>query len=245
MHLLIAEDAALSRRIIEHILKSHGGYEITFAEDGETAWRMLSAHPGRYDAVLLDLIMPGLGGFEVLERIRGHSELAKKPVLLCTAMGDRTTVTQAARLAVEHYVVKPYRKEVLLEKLATIEKQLRCEPIRREPVEVVCERLGVDEEVYGELVKDLHEATARWLAAAKTVRPGDDLDELIIKANGLWGTAMSLGESKLATGFQLAELNLTKLREAWSDLPKDLCGTELAEAVLQVREAHEESAAPV
>lgn len=110
MHLLIAEDAALSRRIIEHILTPKAGYEMTFAEDGEEAWKRLSDNPNRYDVVLLDLIMPRMGGFEVLERIRSRPDLKDKPVVRCTAVGraSRWSTSWSNRIA-KRFCWKNYR----------------------------------------------------------------------------------------------------------------------------------------
>ena len=69
-HILVVDDNRMNRVKLARSLEQQG-HAVASAEDGEQALEMLAAH--RYDAVLLDIVMPGLDGFQVLERIKNDS----------------------------------------------------------------------------------------------------------------------------------------------------------------------------
>ena len=79
--ILIVDDEELNRIIIEEYLDGED-FIIEMAEDGESAWTTLEANPDKYDVVLLDRMMPGISGIEVLSRIKAHPILESIPVIL-------------------------------------------------------------------------------------------------------------------------------------------------------------------
>src|SRR2546430_1937949 len=83
---LVVDDGELNRDLLEAILASEG-YEIVHAGDGDTALEIVGR--GDVDVVLLDVLMPGLDGYEVCRRIRRDLGKAFLPVVLVTALHDR------------------------------------------------------------------------------------------------------------------------------------------------------------
>jgi DNA-binding response OmpR family regulator len=90
------------------------GYRVTVAEDGERGWALLEREPDRYDAVLLDRMMPGMDGMEVLTRIKEHSALRKLPVIMQTAMTARQQILEGLEAGAYYYLTKPFGKKMLL-----------------------------------------------------------------------------------------------------------------------------------
>src|SRR5262249_8123609 len=82
---LVADDAAASRALAKHLL-SAAGYEVVLAEDGAQAWQLLQVES--FDVVVLDALMPGPNGFELLRRSRPPAEIADVPVILNTALSE-------------------------------------------------------------------------------------------------------------------------------------------------------------
>ena len=108
---LVVEDEPDNRLLIGMVLRGEG-YEVVEAEDGVVGLaRAREIHP---DLVLLDVMMPGLNGFEVHERLQADPELRRIPVVMLTALAQRTEVERAVRHGVQGYVTKPFEPADLL-----------------------------------------------------------------------------------------------------------------------------------
>jgi DNA-binding response OmpR family regulator len=114
--ILIADDDADVRRLIATLLE-RAGFRAIEASDGREALRLLYAR--RPAAVVLDVTMPALDGWQVLERIREVSDL---PVLMLTAQGEELQRVRGLRAGADDYVAKPFGRQELL---ARIEALLR------------------------------------------------------------------------------------------------------------------------
>lgn len=115
IHILIVEDDPNIAKSIE-VTTSIVGYHCDHCADGLEA--VEKAMTGSYDIILLDIMLPGLNGFEVIERIRSSGT----PVIFLTAMGDVTDKIKGLRMGAEDYIVKPFEA---MELLARIEVVLR------------------------------------------------------------------------------------------------------------------------
>jgi two-component system alkaline phosphatase synthesis response regulator PhoP len=89
------------------------GYHVRPAEDGSRGLAL--ARDERPDLVLLDLMLPGLDGWEVLRRIKGDAHTAAIPVLVLTASVDLPLTEQALRLGATRFLTKPIDSRVLVE----------------------------------------------------------------------------------------------------------------------------------
>lgn len=115
INILIVEDDPNIAKTIEVTL-SIVGYHSAVCADGALAVQTVTE--GGYDLILLDVMLPGLDGFEVIERIR-HLGI---PVIFLTAMGDVSDKIKGLRMGAEDYIVKPFEA---MELLARIEVVLR------------------------------------------------------------------------------------------------------------------------
>lgn len=108
---LIIEDEKDYRALLRHYLEREG-YGVTEAPDGKKG--LLAISEGRPDLVLLDIVLPGMDGYQVLERIRKDPECGKVPVIIITIQSKVDELAKGLRLGADDYVVKPFNpKEVL------------------------------------------------------------------------------------------------------------------------------------
>ena len=117
MKILIADDDPVSRRVLKQILSADPAYEVVEAEEGNAAWTKLNTPAHGFDAVFLDISMPGLDGIQLFQQMRSIPSLATLPVILCTSSNDRATVIKAASVGARHYIVKPPSAPVVFMKL--------------------------------------------------------------------------------------------------------------------------------
>ena len=115
---LVVDDFSTMRRIVRNLLKEIGHTNVEEAEDGQVALGKLRA--GSFDFVVSDLNMPNMNGFELLRNIRADDKLKALPVLLVTAEAKKEDIVTAAQIGASGYIVKPFTKATLEEKLGKI-----------------------------------------------------------------------------------------------------------------------------
>ncbi len=119
---LIVDDFSTMRRIVRGLLKEMGCNNADEAEDGAVALSMLKAQ--KYDFVVSDINMPNMNGFELLKAIKADDSLKHLPVLMVTAEARKEDIVLAAQSGAAGYIVKPFTKATLEEKLAKILQKL-------------------------------------------------------------------------------------------------------------------------
>lgn len=115
--ILVVDDSATERHVIGEILKPHG-YEVIFAEDGETGVTLAKTH--KPDMILMDVVMPGLNGFQATRAISKDPETENIPIILCTTKDQETDKVWGLRQGAKDYIVKPITSADLLSKIAAI-----------------------------------------------------------------------------------------------------------------------------
>jgi two-component system, chemotaxis family, chemotaxis protein CheY len=118
MKILIVDDFSTMRRIVRNLLKEIGYANADEAEDGVIALQKLKA--GKYDFVISDINMPNMNGFELLRAMRAEPELKTIPVLVVSAEAKKEDIVNAAQAGANGYIVKPFTKGTLEEKLQKI-----------------------------------------------------------------------------------------------------------------------------
>jgi len=103
--ILVVDDEAIARITVEALLSSEN-YELFFAENGEEGITM--AAKIRPDIILLDVMMPGMNGFETCKKIRQMPALAEVPILLVTALDDRESRMTGLKAGADDFISKPY-----------------------------------------------------------------------------------------------------------------------------------------
>ncbi|WP_119155564.1 chemotaxis response regulator CheY [Caldimonas tepidiphila] len=119
---LIVDDFSTMRRIVRGLLKESGYHNADEAEDGAVALHML--RNGGYDFVVSDINMPNMNGFELLAAIKGDDALKHLPVLMVTAEARKEDILRAAQEGAAGYIVKPFTKATLEEKVQKIMQKL-------------------------------------------------------------------------------------------------------------------------
>jgi two-component system, OmpR family, alkaline phosphatase synthesis response regulator PhoP len=117
-HLLVAEDEPHIRRILG-VLLEEDGFRVDVVPDGVEAMRRLEG-PTPFDAILLDLLMPGLGGLEVLEQLRKLPRRAHTPVLILSAKGEDVDRERALDLGASDFLTKPFSPKKLANRIFEI-----------------------------------------------------------------------------------------------------------------------------
>ena len=119
---LIVDDFSTMRRIVRNLLKELGYNNADEAEDGQIALSKLRS--GLFNFVVSDINMPNMNGFELLREIRADDQLKKLPVLLVTAEAKKEDIVLAAQIGANGYIVKPFTKATLEEKVNLILKKV-------------------------------------------------------------------------------------------------------------------------
>ena len=115
---LIVDDFSTMRRIVRGLLKEMGCNNADEAEDGAVALQMLKTN--RYDFVVSDINMPNMNGFDLLKAIKAEDSLKHLPVLMVTAEARKEDIVLAAQSGAAGYIVKPFTKATLEEKVQKI-----------------------------------------------------------------------------------------------------------------------------
>lgn len=115
---LIVDDTPANLKLIKKFLDGLD-YQIELASSGEMAWDMLQMAPDKYDVVLLDRMMPGIDGMEVLRRIKRDPRLKLLPVIMQTAAANPEQLVEGLHAGAYYYLTKPLDREVLRAVIAT------------------------------------------------------------------------------------------------------------------------------
>ena len=120
---LIADDEARIRGLLSQFFQKKLGYKVVEAEDGEEALQIFESGKPKINLVILDVMMPKLSGWQVLEKIK---ETSNVPVVMLTAKAEEESQLKGFKLGADDYVTKPFSPNVLLarcEKLVQKEKE--------------------------------------------------------------------------------------------------------------------------
>ena len=118
LRFLIVDDFSTMRRIVRNLLKESGFSEADEAEDGVAALQKLRS--SKFDFVVTDINMPNMNGFQLLAEVKSDEKLKHLPVLMVTAEARKEDIVMAAQNGAAGYIVKPFTKATLEEKLSKI-----------------------------------------------------------------------------------------------------------------------------
>lgn len=112
--ILAVDDEQLFLDLIQSHLKNlEESCIVEVAHSGEEAWELLEANPDHYDVILLDRMMDGMDGIELLNRVRGHWILSDIPVILQTAKSDKEDIIEGMQAGAYYYLTKPFERELI------------------------------------------------------------------------------------------------------------------------------------
>lgn len=115
--ILIVDDDPIGREVLDDLLAPEG-YELYFAEDGPAA--IQAAHEVMPDLLLLDVMMPGMDGFEVCRRLRQGPVMGEVPIIMVTALDDQKSRIQGLEAGADDFVSKPFNRHELQARVRTI-----------------------------------------------------------------------------------------------------------------------------
>jgi two-component system chemotaxis response regulator CheY len=119
---LIVDDFSTMRRIVRGLLKEMGCNNAEEAEDGAAALAALKG--SKFDFVVCDINMPNMNGFDFLKAVRADEALKHIPVLMVTAEARKEDIVLAAQTGASGYIVKPFTKATLEEKVQKIVQKI-------------------------------------------------------------------------------------------------------------------------
>ena len=183
--LMVIDDEPLNLEIIGEYL-SDTGYQLTFFEDPEMAWRMLDGHPYDFDVIIMDRMMPKLDGMSMLKRIKADGRMKHLPVIMQTAAAGPEQVSEGLAAGAHYYLTKPFRSDALLAIVrAALHDRARWADVSQRMANHSCAVLLLDEARFVLQTLEEAEAVAGLLALgardAETVAMG--LAELLV--NGI------------------------------------------------------------
>jgi len=208
--LLIDDDERLPELLSSYL--EQNGVTLAHAPDG--ARGLAALEQGAYDAVLLDVMMPGLDGLEVCRRIRAKSQV---PVIMLTARGDETDRVVGLELGADDYVAKPFSPRELLARLRAV--------LRRSRPDVMSEALQV-----GDVSVDVPSRVVTRAGAAVELT-GIEFDILValmrragrvVPRDALLSEA---GRSDVVVGERTVDVHISHLRQKLNDDPPKLIKT--------------------
>jgi two-component system chemotaxis response regulator CheY len=118
LRFLVVDDFSTMRRIVRNLLKESGYTEVDEAEDGVVALQKL--RNSNFDFVVSDINMPNMNGFQLLIEIKKDEKLKHIPVLMVTAEARKEDIVMAAQQGAAGYIVKPFTKATLEDKVSLI-----------------------------------------------------------------------------------------------------------------------------
>ena len=110
--ILVVDDSTINLKLADRVLKEREDCKPVLVPSGERAFKFLEKN--RPELILLDIMMPEMDGFEVLERLKGNPETVDIPVVFLTADDEPATRERAEAAGVKDIVMKPFDKEELL-----------------------------------------------------------------------------------------------------------------------------------
>ena len=138
--LLVVDDNEINRDLLARRL-TREGHQVTLAADGRQALEMIEA--GSFDLVLLDILMPELNGYQVLDRLKTQGRLRDLPVIMLSAFGEMDIVVQCIGLGAEDYLPKPYDPVLLRARIGACLEKKRLRDRLREQLRAIEQELDV------------------------------------------------------------------------------------------------------
>ncbi len=114
---LVVDDSPTEVHLLRQML-SKNGFTVTSAASGEEA--IVKAKAEMPDLILMDVVMPGMSGFETTRSITKDPQTASIPVIICTTKGQETDKAWGLRQGARDYIVKPVTETVLMEKIKAL-----------------------------------------------------------------------------------------------------------------------------
>lgn len=173
--LLLVDDEATNLQVLRHILQED--YRLLFAKDGAKALEM--AERERPDLILLDVMMPGMTGYEVCQALKAQAHLEAIPVIFVTALADVEDEARGFAVGAVDYITKPVSPPIVRARVRTHLSLVRMDELRQTRLQIV-QRLGMaaeykDNETGLHVIRMSHFAKVLALAAGFSAAAAEEL----------------------------------------------------------------------
>jgi len=150
--LLVVDDIDDNRFALTRRLAREGYTNLATASDGVAALQLLSSKP--FDLVLLDIMMPNMNGYEVLEKMKGSDELRHIPVIMISAVDEFDSVVRCIELGAEDYLPKPFNPTLLRARVgASLQRKRLHDQVRVQASELAAWNRTLEERVQQQLAE--------------------------------------------------------------------------------------------
>ena len=203
--ILIVDDVVQNLQVMGKMLEQ-AGYETTFATSGEQALeRVKTAHP---DLILLDLMMPGMNGLAVCEKLKTNPDFCQIPIIFLTASNELKSLLEAFKTGAADYITKPFRPE---EVLIRIETQLTNQRLKKQ-IEEQNQQLQAEIEAHRRTEEKLQEAKEVAEAAnrSKSLFLANMSHELRTPLNAIFGFTQLMQNGSNLTSEQQKNLKIIR-----------------------------------
>lgn len=160
--LLVVDDADSNREVMTRILEREGHVVVT-AVDGADGLAKLRSEA--YDMVLLDVMMPGIDGIEVIQAMNADDRLKRIPVVMLSALHEQETILKCIQLGAEDYLPKPINQQLLKARIAACLEKKRLQDLELEYTRQV-ESIGAQLQEANEQLRRANHLKTRFLATA-------------------------------------------------------------------------------
>ncbi|NEQ38510.1 MAG: response regulator [Okeania sp. SIO3I5] len=161
--IMIVDDQELNLQFMSNLLKI-SGFNVIVAEDGEMALEKLKNELP--DLILLDVLMPGINGFEICRRLQSSEKTKNIPVIFITSISESQNKIRGLKLGAVDYIIKPFKEEELLARIS-IHIRLQEEIKERTKAEIELQKAKVELE---EKVKERTRKLSQYLAALQEIQ---------------------------------------------------------------------------
>ncbi|MDH6306547.1 two-component system sensor histidine kinase/response regulator [Parabacteroides sp. PF5-5] len=181
--ILIVDDIPTNVMLVEAILKKEG-YSLITADNGVDALKIAQEqHP---NIILLDIMMPGMDGYEVLQHLKSNPDTNAIPVIIMSALNDMPSIIKGYQLGATEYVTKPFQREELVKRIAHRFELYSIERIKEELVLTIESRDMLYSVISHDLRTPLGSLKMMNNSILKMVdreRVGDDVYEMLLLTN--------------------------------------------------------------
>jgi signal transduction histidine kinase len=160
--ILVVDDADFNREVMTRILERES-YRVETAVDGADALEKLRQET--FDLVLLDVMMPGVDGVQVIEAMHGDDRLKNLPVIMLSALNEQETVLKCIQLGAQDYLPKPINQQLLKARISACLDKKRSHDLEREYTQRV-EAMGTQLQLVNERLRQANQVKTRFLATA-------------------------------------------------------------------------------
>ncbi len=120
-HILIVDDELSVREVTQRYLEREG-YTVSVAATGTQGWQLIDGGKGTYDLVVLDVMLPGLDGFEILRKVRAGSDL---PIIMLTARTEEHDRVEGLERGADDYMPKPFSPRELVSRVKAVLRRVQ------------------------------------------------------------------------------------------------------------------------